>query len=362
MILLTFCTVLLAGVSAVNETSELPGPWGFPSLISCLRFDPPLDFCGEEVPLDNPDVRERLEKQLLLSLWNRPQVILWLKRSGRFLPHIEKILKQNNMPEDLKYVAIIESALRPHATSNKRAVGFWQFLESTGRKYRLVINRFMDERRNVFSSTRAAVRYFKELYSTFGSWTLCAAAYNMGEAGLHAKILAQKESNYYHLYLSLETQQFVPKIIAAKMILSNPKKYGFRLRADDYYPPLVFDRVDLECAGTTPIMMVAQAANTHFKMIKDLNPEIRGSFITQGSHSLLIPRGASKGFRARFKERMARWTPETRKRTYVVKRGDSLSIIAHRFKVPMKSIIRWNRLKGRKGIHPGDRLVIYQKQ
>ena len=362
MIFLTFCIMLLAGVSAGNETSEFPEPSGFPSLISCLRFDSPLDFCGEEVPLDNPEVRERFEKAFVLSLWNRAQVILWLKRSGRYLPHIEKVLEQNNMPGDLKYVAVVESALRPHVSSNMRAVGFWQFLESTGRKYGLVINRAIDERRNVFSSTRAAVRYFKELYSIFGSWTLAAAAYNMGEAGLNSRILAQKTSNYYHLYLPLETQQFVLKIIAAKMILSNPEKYGFRLRADDFYPPLVFDRVELECAESTPIMIVAQAANTHFKMIKDLNPEIRGRYISEGSHSILIPRGASKDFHARYKELIAKWTPKPRKRTYVVKRGDSLSVIANRFKVPLNSIITWNNLKGKKGIRPGDRLVIYQKR
>ncbi len=362
MVFLALCIALPAGQSAGHETSELPGPSGFPSLISSLRFDSRLDFCGEKVPLDNADVRERLEKQILLSLWNRAQVILWLKRSGRYMPHIEKILKRNNMPQDLKYVAVIESALRPHVTSQRRAVGFWQFLESTGRKYGLLIDGTIDERRNIFSSTRAAVRYFKKLYSIFGSWALCAAAYNMGETGLKSRISAQKTRNYYHLYLPLETQQFVPKIIAAKLILSNPGKFGFHLRADDYYPPLVFDRIELKCAGTTPVMIVAQAAKTHFKVIKDMNPEIRGSNITEGSHSILIPRGASKGFHARYKKLIAARTPETRKRIYVVKRGDSLSVIAARFKVPLKSIITWNNLKGRKGIRPGKRLVIYQER
>ena len=151
------CCILLLGSTSVRcephnklETSR------FPSLISSIRIDAPLDFCGEAVPLDNPEVRERLEKELLLTLWNRSQVILWLKRSGRYFPHIEKVLKENHAPDDLKYVPVIESALRPHAVSSKRAVGFWQFIRATGRKYDLKINTSIDERRNVFASTRAA--------------------------------------------------------------------------------------------------------------------------------------------------------------------------------------------------------------
>ncbi len=309
--------------------------------------------------LENQDVRERLEKELLLTLWDRPQVALWIKRSGRYLPVIEKMLKDHDMPQDLKYIPIIESALRPHAGSRKGAIGFWQFMEATGLKYGLEINSEKDQRRNVFYSTQAAISYFKELHELLGSWTLSAAAYNMGEQGLQSEILAQKTDNYYRLYLPLETQRYVLRIIAAKMILSEPEAYGFRYTREDLYPPLQFDRLKLQCFQETPISIIAQAANTGFKVIKDLNPEIRGHFIAAGSHLILIPAGAAEGFQERFKSLVDQWKAENQERVYVVKEGDNLSTIAERFNVPLPALIIWNRLEKNKHIYPGDRLVVY---
>jgi hypothetical protein len=354
------CVVFLLSGNARSQTAAGLEPSSYPSLISALRIKAPLDFCGEQVPLDNEEVRERLEKQILLSLWNRAQVILWLKRSTRYFPHIEAMLKAHDMPGDLKYVAVVESALKPHATSRMKAVGFWQFLKSTGERYGLEITRFIDQRRNILYSTGAAIRYFKELYSIFGSWTLCAAAYNMGEDRLQARILTQEISDYYRLYIPLETQNFVPKIIAVKMILSNPKRYGFHLTKADYYPPLTFDRIELDCSRTTPLLFVAQAANTYFKVIKDLNPQIRGRFLRTGNHELLIPRGSTKGFHTRYKKILAKWKPKIQRRTYVVKSGDNLSSIAQRYGVSVSSLATWNNLKVKRPLRPGDRLVIYQ--
>jgi membrane-bound lytic murein transglycosylase D len=330
-----------------------------PDLMSSVRIPGPLDFCGESVALDIQDVRERLEKEMLLTLWDRPQITLWLKRSGRFLPIIEKMLEAQNMPSDLKYIAIIESALRPHAGSKKGAIGFWQFIEATGRKYGLIINSEKDERRNIFRSTEAAISYFKQLYEIFGSWTLAAAAYNMGEQGLQSEILAQRTDNYYHLYLPLETQRYVLRAICAKIIWSAPEAYGFHFTPDDIYPPLQFDRIRLECFQEIPITIVAQAANTYFKMIKDLNPEIRGHFLAAGSHWILVPAGAADGMQARFKALVDQWVAESRERVYVVQEGDNLSSIAESFDVPLPALIIWNRLENKKHIHPGDRLVIY---
>ncbi|MGD8345565.1 MAG: transglycosylase SLT domain-containing protein, partial [Desulfobacterales bacterium] len=322
----------------------------------------PLDFCGEPVALDLQEVRERLEKELLLTIWDRPQVALWIKRSTRYLPIIEKMLSENNMPDDLKYVAIIESALRPHAGSRKGAIGFWQFLKSTGRKYGLKINTEIDERRNIFTSTQAAIDYFKALYEMLGSWTLSAAAYNMGELGLQSEMASQKSQDYYQLYLPLETQRYVFRIIAAKMILRDPVRFGFRFTDQDLYPPLVFKRVQIECFQDTPVQIVAQAANTYFKAIKDLNPEIRGHFLAAGTHRLLIPPGSADGFDARFKQLVQQWQATNLERVYVVQKGDNLTGIAERFKVPLPALLIWNRLDGRKPIHPGDRLVIYPNE
>jgi len=227
-------SILCFGITAVItltaircDSSERSDLAKIPALIDSVRLSGPLDFCGEAVELDNPEVRERLEKELLLALWDRPQIILWIKRAKRFFPIIEKMLQEHNMPQDLKFIAVIESALRPHAGSPKGAVGFWQFLKATGRKYGLVINSRKDERRNIFRSTEAAISYYKELYGLFGSWTLSAAAYNMGEQGLQSEILAQKTDNYYQLYLPLETQRYVIKAVSAKIIFSAPHDYGF---------------------------------------------------------------------------------------------------------------------------------------
>jgi hypothetical protein len=269
------------------------------------------------------------------------------------------MLKENDLPEDLKYVAVAESALRPHAGSKKSAIGFWQFIISSGRKYGLTIDSGKDERRNIFRSTEAAVAYFKYLHELLGNWTLSAAAYNMGEQGLLSEMLAQKIRNYYKLYLPLETQRYVMRVISAKIILSDPVKYGFRFTEKDLYPPLEFDRIKLECFQETPVVVIAEAANTHFKVIKDLNPEIRGHYLAAGSHLILIPKGAAEGFQARFKNLVDQWLAENRQRIYVVKEGDSLSAIAERFNVPLPALIIWNRLKLKEHIHPGQHLIIY---
>jgi peptidoglycan lytic transglycosylase D len=331
----------------------------FPGLISSVRLKNPQNFCGEAVDLDNPEVRERFEKELLLTIWDRPQVILWLKRSKRYLPIIEQMLREAGLPDDLKYVTVAESALRPHAGSPKGAMGFWQFTTATARKYGLTVDSKIDARRDIFKSTQAAILYFEQLYEQFGSWTLAAAAYNMGEQGLQSEILAQKTSNYYHLYLPLETQRYIFRILSAKMILSNPQKYGFKMEDSDFYAPLEFDRITVDCFQETPIQLIAEAAGTYFKIIKDLNPEIRGHYVAAGSHSLLIPKDAGGGFHERFKALVDQWVAKKEERVYVVEAGDNLSLIADRFRVPLQALLIWNQLDYRKPIHPGQRLIIY---
>jgi hypothetical protein len=362
-IMIIVCVSLfLQAISTLSESAESLEPSNFPSLVSSLRVSDQLDFSGEATPLDIQEVRERLEKEILLTLADRPQVILWLKRSNRFLALIEKMLRENNLPEDLKYVAVVESALRPHVGSPKGAIGFWQFMEETGRIYGLTINSDIDERRNIFTSTRAAIRYFKTLYDDLGSWTLAAAAYNMGEEGLKAEILAQQTDNYYQLYLPLETQRYIFRIIAAKLILLNPEKYGFQLNPEDLYPPLQFDRVEIQCAQKTPIHVVARSAGTYFKVIKDLNPEIRGHFLMEGNHTILIPNGAAADFHVRYEKVLNDWLANRNEQVYIVKEGDNLSTIADRFNVPLPALLIWNNLNPKKPIYPGDRLVVYPLQ
>lgn len=358
MFLLVFSALFLLFGHGLGATIETPQG---PSLVESLRLQRPLSFCGEPVPTDEEEVRERYEKELLLALGNRAQVILWLKRSSRYLPYIESTLREWQMPDDLKYVAFAESAMLPHAGSGKGAVGYWQFIPSTGRKYGLTINARIDERRNIFASTQAALRYLKDLRGTFGSWTLATAAYNMGEERLMAEIMEQGTRNYYHLHLPLETQRFVFRILSVKVILSEPQKHGFHFAEEDFYPPIAFDVVQLKVTQETPIRIVAQAAGTHFKAIKDLNPEIRGHYLPAGTYRLLTPKGSAARFRERYDEALTTYLSTLMGSVYIVKAGDSLSMISERFGVPLLALAIWNGLDLTRPIHPGDRLIIHRR-
>lgn len=338
--------------SSGRSTDALP-------LISALSPPLPLDFCTEEVPLSSREVKERFEKEMMLILSDRPQVLLWLKRSRRYFPEIERALAAAGIPTDLKYLAVVESALRPHVGSPRGAIGFWQLMPETARKYGLRVDERVDERRAVGPSTRAALTYLRTLYDRLQSWTLAAAAYNMGEEGLVAEMLEQETRDYYQLYLPLETQRFVLRIVVAKLILTDQKRYGFELQADDYYQPIPSDTVTLDNFDEIPLRLVAKAGKTHFKVIKDLNPEIRGHFLSAGSYTIHLPKGASKGFLERFRTLAEAHSEDFKERIYIVQPGDNLSNIAEQHNVPLAALLIWNRLDLSQTIHPGDRLVVH---
>jgi hypothetical protein len=350
----------VTGAHAQQNNSKAPLSAG-QTLLQALKADKSPIFCGEAVPLIEPEVKERLERELLYALDNSDEVILWLKRANRYFSHIEKVLRSNSMPDDLKFIAIAESSLKPHASSNKGAVGYWQFIEGTGNRYGMEINSDIDERRNFFTSTEAALAYLRDLYAMFGSWTLAAAAYNMGEEGLKTEILVQKVNNYYQLYLPQETQRYIFRILSAKIIMSNPQKYGYYLAKEDLYEPLEFDRVEIESGNPVPIYIVAQAAKTYFKVIKDLNPHIRNYSIPAGKHQILIPKGSAAGFAPRYYSLLQQWVTEKKECAYTIKKGDNLSNIAARFNVPVKAIMIWNGITNGKKVTPGDKLIIFSK-
>jgi hypothetical protein len=357
LLFLFFC---LSGTAVAEETGRDFPQASLPSLISAIRVQQPIDFCGEQVPLSSPEAREKLEKELLLILWNRSQVILWLKRATRYFPYIERMLSMNNMPEDLKYIAVVESALLPHVGSSKGAVGYWQFIKSTGRRYGLTIDRNFDERRNFHASTKAALTYLKELHDLFNSWTLAAAAYNVGEERIQDEMASQKVQNYYDFYLPLETQRYIFKMIAVKLIFADPSRYGFHLQPEDYYEPIAFDRVKLTLLNKTPLYLIAEASDTNFKEIKNLNPEIRGHFLPKGTRIVAIPDGTGKNFHSRFSILAKKWRQENKMYVYTVKKGDNLSNIAEQHHVTLAALMAWNGLSPSSYIHPGETLVIYQ--
>ena len=246
------------------------------------EFPDNLTFMGEPVPIHNFDVREALDRELQVNrLWHS-QTILLLKRANRYFPIIEPILKQYNVPDDLKYIAVIGSALT-NAVSPSGAKGFWQFLQGTAGDFGLEVNDEVDERYNLEKSTVAAVRYFKKMKDKFGSWTMSAAAYNVGRTNLIKFSSQQKSGNYYDLVLGEETERYVFRAIAVKQIFENPQKYGFYIPDSNLYKPLPYKTVVVDTA-IPDIADFARAQGTNYKMLKVLNPWLRSTKLTNSKH------------------------------------------------------------------------------
>ena len=326
-------------------------------ILETVRSINKADFCGEIVPLASGEIKERLELEMLLMQGDRAQIILWLKRSGKYFPVISSILKQEGLPDDLKYIPVIESALRPHAKSSKGAVGYWQFIQPTAITFGLTVTDHIDQRNNIYLSTAAACRYLKFLYEKFGSWTLAAAAYNMGENGLNKSILNQGDLSFYRLYLPIETQRYVFRIVAAKLIMESPAKYGIIMKPEDYYKPVPFERTIIKCTSDVPIKAVADAAGTDYKMIKDLNPEIKGGHIRKGSHEIALPKGSLKNFHKHFAKELKNNEP-VKGEYYVVEQGDTLYGIAAKFNIPLSSLVEWNKIDPSKHLRVNERLLV----
>jgi len=265
-------------------------------------FDIPatLNFCGERVPLERRDVRELTDQAMIGAVYNHPQVILWIKRANRYFPFIEKRLKEKNLPDDLKYVVVAESSLKTYAVSSAKAVGPWQFVAGTAKRYGLRVDKWIDQRQNFERSTDAALQYLTDLYNMYKSWTLAVAAYNCGENKVIRNLSSQEVQNYYDLDLPLETEFYVFRLLAIKTILSRPEFYGYKIAAEQRYPPLEFDTVEISTTKDIPVKAVAQACDTTFKTIREMNPELKQDVIPPGHHRLRIPKGKTDAFKAVF--------------------------------------------------------------
>lgn len=237
-----------------------------------------LTFMGEPVPINNFDTRESLDRELQVNrLWHS-QTILMIKRAHRYFPVIEPILKENGIPDDLKYIAVIESSLT-NVVSPSGAKGFWQFLSGTAKDFGLEVNDEVDERYNLEKATVAAISYFKQMKEKFGSWTMAAASYNVGRGNLSKFIGQQKCDNYYDLILGEETERYIFRAIAVKQIMENPELYGFSIPEDELYQPIPFTIVKVD--STIPDMADFAFANgTNYKMLKMLNPWLRSNKLT----------------------------------------------------------------------------------
>lgn len=232
-----------------------------------------LTFAGESVPLATYYVREGLDNELIVNMYRQSSTLLYFKRAGRYFPVIEPILKRNGIPIDFKYLCVIESGLT-NATSPAKAQGFWQFIASTGTTYGLVVNDEIDMRDNLVASTEAACKYLRTLYNKFHSWTAAAAAYNCGENGLARRIDKQGTDVYYDIWLNAETSRYVYRILAMKLIMQNPRQYGYYLRQCDLYSPIPTRTATLS-GQNVDLYQFARSHKTNYKMLRTLNPWIK---------------------------------------------------------------------------------------
>lgn len=243
-----------------------------------VRLPEKMVFAGEPVPMNSMDVRERLDRELTVNCYWHSSTILMMKRAHRWFPTIERILREQGVPEDFKYLALAESGLQD-VVSPAGATGFWQFMKAAAGEHGLKVNPEVDERYHVEKATVAACRYLKSLKSDFGSWTMAAAAYNMGQNGLRKQIGRQEEQNYYDLILSDETSRYVFRILALKAICSSPDDFGFYLTEQDLYPPYRYKEVVVrESVESWPEF--CDKYDITYRQLKLLNPWLRDTYLT----------------------------------------------------------------------------------
>ena len=238
--------------------------------VYALELPDTLSFAGEKVPLDSPDLRERLDRELLVNTYWQSNMMLLLKRANKFFPTIEKILNEEGGPSDLKYLSVIESGLE-NVVSPAGARGFWQIMRTTGREYGLEVNSNVDERYHIAFSTRMAAQYLKKAKKKFGSWTLAAASYNRGMSGIQRNLNTQKVESYFDLRLGQETSRYVFRVLAVKEIIENPSKYGYVFDDTDLYysVPIRLHGLDTAISNLTAF---AEKMGVNYKILKIHNP------------------------------------------------------------------------------------------
>lgn len=254
-----------------------------------------VNFAGEKPTLEDPEVYERLDREIHVNTYWQSNSLLMFKRANRYFPVIESILKENGVPDDFKYLALIESGFQ-NIISPAGAVGFWQIMKGTGQDYGLEINAEVDERYHLEKSTEAACKYLLDAKKKFGSWTLAAASYNMGMNGLEKQMERQKATNYYDLLLNAETARYVFRLLALKSIMENPKTYGFHFREKDLYEPLE-TRVLVIDSTVSHFADFAKNQGISYKTLKYYNPWLRQNYLNnqrKKSYEILIPKTESE--------------------------------------------------------------------
>ena len=282
--------VLLAFSSKPNPNSQISSPENGYNIYA-IEIPSELDFSGEFMPIQIPDIRERIDRELLVNTYWQSNGLLMFKRSQRYFPIIEPILELYGVPNDFKYLAVIESGLQ-NVTSPAGAKGFWQIMNRTGKEYGLEINSNVDERNNLELATIFACKYLLKAKAKFGNWTLAAASYNAGMSGVSKQLNRQGVSSYYDLLLGEETGRYMFRIVALKEIMTHPKKYGFNFSDHDLYAAVPTYKVKVDTAVTDFVKFAANFG-LNYKQLKIHNPWLRETFLNNKSrkvYSLEIPK------------------------------------------------------------------------
>lgn len=247
-------------------------------------------FCGETIDLKRYNMYESMDRELSSFTYFHSTTMLLIKRANRYFPVIEPILKANGVPDDFKYLAVIESHLDSRIVSPARAAGMWQFMEATAKEYGLTITPTVDERYNVERSTEAACRYLKDAYAKYGDWASVAASYNAGMARISNEYSRQNETSVLNLWLVEETSRYVYRILAIKQIFENPYKYGFVMQAEDLYRPISCEKIVVS-KDIPDLVAFAKSHNITYADLKRFNSWLRDTkLLTNGkSYTILIP-------------------------------------------------------------------------
>lgn len=318
----------------------------------------------EKIPVEiNPSVNKWIS-----YFQNRGRVHMerYLLRSTRYEALMKKVLRDNKLPEDLFYIALIESGFSSHAFSHASAVGYWQFIRGTGKRYNLKINRMIDERRDPVLSTQAAADYYKDLFKRFNSWYLAMAAYNVGEGRVERAVKKYKTRDFWALAkipraLPRETDEYVPKYIAAKLIAKNPDQYGFE--GIDYMPPIEFDHVSFD--QPVNLRLMAEKMNINYEDFKALNPKFKGEVAPLDDDKTLglrIPPGSYEVALLAAKESAVDTVEfvadQQELQAYRIKKGDTLSSIARKYRTTVAYLRDINDFSRKKKLRIGQRMFV----
>ncbi len=262
--------------------------------VYALEMPEGLNFADELVPVESPDIYERMDRELLVNTYWQSNGLLMFKRAQKYFPIIEPILKKNGVPDDFKYLAVIESGLT-NAKSPAGASGVWQIMKATGRENGLEVNSNVDERYNLEKATEVACDYLIKAKNKLGSWTLAAAAYNAGNTGVSRRLKEQGVSGYYDLLLGEETGRYVFRIVALKEILSNPDKYGYNFNTSDLYKPVPTYTIEVD-STVTDFSQFAKRFGVNYKILKLHNPWLREKHLNNSSKKSYLIEIPKEGF------------------------------------------------------------------